>query len=319
MDNIYIVAGGAGFIGSHMCEYLLNKQYRVACVDNLYTGSLGNINHLLKSPNFTFYELDICNPTIIETFRNFSIGYIFNFACPASPIHYQKDPIFTIRTCVCGLLNLLEIAKEKRCPILQASTSEVYGEARVHPQDENYYGNVNPVGLRSCYDEGKRCAESILMNYHRQQDAPVKIVRIFNTYGPRMQINDGRVIPNFINQALNNQDLTIYGEGYQTRSFQYISDLIDALAAIIQTSDDVTGPVNVGNPEETPIIDLANIIIGMTSATSGIVYKEKLENDPVKRKPDISFACSFLPDWHPKVSIKEGLARTIKYYNHGTI
>lgn len=308
-DKNILVAGGAGFIGSHLCEHLVKEGYNVLCVDNLYTGKTENINHLLSFDTFSFINHDVTKPL----FRD-DISLIFNLACPASPFHYQKDAIYTTKTAFWGTMNLLEMAKSLHCPILQASTSEIYGNPLIHPQSEDYYGNVNPIGIRSCYDEGKRCAESLCMDYHRQHGVQVKIIRIFNTYGPRMDVNDGRVVSNFIIQALLEKDITIYGKGTQTRSFQYIDDLIDAMMRIVRTDRNFTGPVNIGNPNEIAVKQLAKVVIEITNSRSSVVYKDLPQDDPCRRRPDISLATRELNGWMPKVSLEEGLSKTIEYF-----
>lgn len=304
-----LVAGGAGFIGSHLCDRLINEGHRVLCIDNLYTGRIDNVQHLLKNSLFTYAIHDVTAPMSYD-----DISLIFNLACPASPIHYQKDAVYTTKTAVLGTLNLLELAKENHCPIVQASTSEVYGDPLVHPQTEDYYGNVNPVGIRSCYDEGKRCAESLCMDYHRQYGVNVKVIRIFNTYGPRMAENDGRVVSNFITQALSGKDITIYGDGTQTRSFQYIDDLIEAMIRVVNTDNNFTGPVNLGNPNEITIKTLAEMVITLTHSHSQIISRPLPENDPRRRCPDISLAAQQLCGWKPNVNIAEGLSKTIEYF-----
>ena len=303
-----LVSGGGGFLGSHLCEKLLNKDCDVICVDNFFTGSKENIKHLLKNPGFELIRHDITWPLYLE------VDAIYNLACPASPIHYQYDPIQTTKTSVSGAINLLGLAKRLKIPILQASTSEVYGNPTVHPQTESYWGNVNPIGLRSCYDEGKRCAETLFFDYRRQLDVDTKVVRIFNTYGPRMQANDGRVVSNFIVQALQGNDITIYGDGSQTRSFCYVDDLIEAIVRMMETPSDVAGPINIGNPEEYTIKELALKIIELTGAKSKLVYKELPSDDPVRRKPDISLAKKTL-SWEPKIPLNEGLIKTISYFS----
>ena len=303
-----LVPGGAGFIGSHLCKKLLeDTDNEVICLDNLFTGSLNNIKDLFNNPHFTFLNHDIEVPVDIE------INQIYNLACPASPPHYQYDPVKTIRTSVIGIINMLELAKKYNATILQASTSEVYGDPLEHPQKESYWGNVNPIGVRSCYDEGKRCAETLMMDYHRQYGTQIKIVRIFNTYGPQMLPNDGRVVSNFIIQSLKNKDITIYGDGLQTRSFCYVSDLIEGIVKMMNTQDFI-GPVNIGNPNERTIQNLAEIIIKKTGASSKLIYKPLPHDDPAKRKPDISLAKEKL-NWNPTISIDEGLEKTIEYFN----
>lgn len=307
--KITLVAGGAGFIGSHLCERLVKEGYKVLCIDNLYTGCMDNIRHLLPNPNFIFKEYDIVNSLSTD-----DLSFIFNLACPASPVHYQKNSIFTTKTSVLGTLNLLDLAKRNCCPLLQASTSEVYGDPFAHPQKEDYNGNVNPIGIRSCYDEGKRCAESLCMDYHRQYGVQVKVVRIFNTYGPRMAKNDGRVVSNFITQALSGKELTIYGDGSQTRSFQYIDDLIEAMLRVVKTCNNFTGPVNIGNPNEISIADLAKIVLSLTKSDSKLVSRGLPLDDPTCRCPDITLATQILDGWKPKVHIEEGLRKTIEYF-----
>lgn len=304
-----LVAGGAGFIGSHLCDRLIREGYNVVCVDNLYTGSIRNIRHLMDNPRFSYVHHDVTQPMSYD-----DVSLIFNLACPASPVHYQKDAVYTTRAAVLGTLNLLDLAMANKCPILQASTSEVYGDPLVHPQTEDYYGNVNPIGVRSCYDEGKRCAESLCMDYHRQYGISVKIVRIFNTYGPRMAMDDGRVVSNFIMQALRGEPLTIYGNGRQTRSFQYVDDLIEAMMRVVRTDNSFTGPVNLGNPEEITVQELALKIIEMTKSQSCIISKPLPRNDPKRRCPDISLATRQLDGWMPRVMVKTGLNKTIEYF-----
>ena len=308
-NGIVLVAGGAGFIGSHLCDRLIKEGHEVLCLDNLYTGNTENIEHLLHHPHFTFERHDVNFP-----YRVVGLSYIVNLACPASPFHYQKDAIYTTKTAVIGTLNMLELARENNCPILQASTSEVYGDPLIHPQPESYQGNVNPIGIRSCYDEGKRCAESLCMDYHRQYGTKVKIVRIFNTYGPRMAVNDGRVVSNFIVQALQGKPLTIYGDGSQTRSFMYVNDLIEGLMRMLSTAPLCTGPVNLGNPAETPIKDLARKVLSLTGSKSDIVQTKQQKDDPLMRCPDISFASKVLQGWKPDVDLDTGLNQTIEYF-----
>ena len=302
-----LVTGGAGFIGSHLCEKLLQKGYFVVCLDNLFTGSKKNIKTLLENENFRFIEQDIIEPLDIE------VDQIYNLACPASPPHYQHDPIKTTKTSVLGILNMLDLAKKYNAKLLQASTSEVYGDPLEHPQKESYWGNVNPIGIRSCYDEGKRCAETLVMDYHRQYNIDTKIIRIFNTYGPNMHPEDGRVVSNFIIQALKNEDITVYGDGTQTRSFCYVSDLIDGIIKTMETND-ITGPINLGNPSERTVLNLAELIIKMTNSSSKIIYKSLPKDDPVRRKPDITLAKEIL-NWEPTVAIEEGLTKTIEYFS----
>jgi UDP-glucuronate decarboxylase len=302
-----LVTGGAGFVGSHLCERLLEENNNVVCLDNYFTGNKQNISHLINNSNFEVVEHDICEPYFTEA------DEIYNLACPASPVHYQYDAIKTVKTSVLGVISMLGLAKRTDAKILQASTSEIYGDPIIHPQNENYWGNVNPIGIRSCYDEGKRCAETLFMDYHRQNNVRIRIARIFNTYGPRMQPNDGRVVSNFIIQALQNKDITIYGNGQQTRSFQYISDLIDGLIRLMATSDNFVNPVNMGNPEEFTILELAGTIIRLTNSKSKIVFLSALQDDPKQRKPDITLAQQVL-DWQPKVKLEEGLKKTIDYF-----
>jgi len=302
-----LVTGGAGFLGSHLCKRLLDEKHEVIAVDNLHTGSLHNIESLSESKKFEFIEHDITYPL------NIKVDQIYNLACPASPLHYQTDPVKTIKTNVHGVINMLELAKNIDAKILQSSTSEVYGDPLVHPQIEEYWGNVNPIGLRSCYDEGKRCAETLFFDYHRQYNIRIKVARIFNTFGPNMAINDGRVASNFIIQALDNNPLTIYGKGEQTRSFCYVDDLIEGLISLMNSNDSFTGPVNIGNPNEIQIKTLAEKIIKMTISTSKIEYRKLPQDDPVKRKPDISLATEVL-GWSPKISLDEGLRNTISYF-----
>jgi UDP-glucuronate decarboxylase len=302
-----LVTGGAGFIGSHLCETLLGNGNEVICLDNFFTGSKQNIVHLIDNPYFELVRHDI-----IETFYA-EVDEIFNLACPASPIYYQYNPIKTIKTSVLGAINMLGLAKRVRAKILQASTSEVYGDPAVHPQPEAYWGNVNPNGIRSCYDEGKRCAETLFMDYHRQNNIRIKIVRIFNTYGPRMNQNDGRVVSNFIVQALKGEDITIFGDGSHTRSFQYIDDLVNGMIKMMNSEEEFIGPVNLGNPEEFRIVDLAKKIIDMTGSGSKIIYLSLPEDDPKQRQPDITLAREKL-NWLPVVSLETGLKRTIDYF-----
>lgn len=303
-----LVTGGAGFIGSHLCERLLNEGNDVICLDNFFTGSKDNIRHLLGNDHFELIRHDVTKEFFAE------VDQIYNLACPASPPHYQYNAIKTIKTSVLGVLHMLGLAKRCGATILQASTSEIYGDPQVHPQKEDYWGNVNPIGIRSCYDEGKRCAETLMMDYHRQNHVDTRIVRIFNTYGPNMALNDGRVVSNFIIQALQNKDITIYGDGSQTRSFCYVSDLVDGLVKMMDNNKGFVGPVNLGNPSERSILDFAKYIIELTNSNSKIVFKELPSDDPVKRKPDISLAKSKL-DWEPRVDIKDGLLKTIEYFS----
>lgn len=302
-----LVTGGAGFLGSHLCERLLNEGKEVLCVDNFYTGRRSNITHLLSNQYFEVLRHDICFPLYVE------VDEIYNLACPASPVHYQLDPVQTTKTSVHGAINMLGLAKRLRIKILQASTSEVYGDPAVHPQPETYWGNVNPIGLRSCYDEGKRCAETLFFDYHRQHKLIIKIARIFNTYGPRMHPNDGRVVSNFIVQALNGKDIAIYGDGSQTRSFCYVDDLVDGLIKLMNSPDDFTGPVNLGNSVEFSILKLANKIIEATGSKSNIVFKPLPPDDPAQRQPDITLAREKLK-WEPKVSLSKGLIKTIEHF-----
>jgi UDP-glucuronate decarboxylase len=302
-----LVTGGAGFLGSHLCERLLQDECDVICADNFYTGSKRNIVHLLKKPYFELLRHDITFPLYLE------VDEIYNLACPASPIHYQNDPVQTTKVNVHGSINMLGLAKRIKAKILQASTSEVYGDPAVHPQPETYHGNVNCIGPRSCYDEGKRCAETLFFDYHRQHRLKIKVARIFNTYGPRMHPNDGRVVSNFILQALRNDPITIYGDGTQTRSFCYVDDLIDGLVRLMNSSDDVTGPVNIGNPTEFTMLELAKQIIQLTGSTSEIVYRPLPQDDPMQRRPDISLAEKLL-NWEPKIELKDGLEKTIEYF-----
>ena len=306
MDKV-LVTGGAGFLGSHLCDRLIACGADVLCVDNFFTGSKANIAHLQSNPHFELMRHDITFPLYIE------VNQIYNLACPASPIHYQHDPVQTTKTSVHGAINMLGLAKRTRATILQASTSEVYGDPEIHPQTEDYWGRVNPIGPRSCYDEGKRCAETLFFDYHRQHKLAIKVVRIFNTYGPRMHPNDGRVVSNFIVQALRGEDITIYGNGEQTRSFCYVDDLIEAMLRMMQTPADITGPVNIGNPVEVTMLELAERIISLTQSTSKLCYKPLPQDDPKQRRPDISFAKSAL-DWQPKVALEDGLKTTIDYF-----
>ena len=301
-----VVTGGAGFLGSHLCDRLVKEGHEVICVDNFFTGSKQNIKHLLHNDNFELIRHDIIEPILLEVDR------IYHFACPASPVHYQYNPVKTIKTSVMGTINMLGLAKRVKARLLLASTSEVYGDPKVHPQLESYWGNVNPIGERSCYDEGKRVAETLMMDYHRQNKVDIKIIRIFNTYGPRMALNDGRVVSNFIVQALRNEDITIYGEGKQTRSFQYVDDLIDATYRMMQT-DDFIGPVNIGNPDEFTILELAKLVIDLVGSSSKIVYKALPKDDPAQRQPDISLARKRL-DWQPTIPLRQGLKKTIAYF-----
>jgi UDP-glucuronate decarboxylase len=306
-ESRILVTGGAGFIGSHLCEKLLERGDEVLCVDNFYTGRRHNVRHLLSNGGFELARHDICFPLYVE------IDSIFNLACPASPIHYQYDPVQTTKTSVNGAINMLGLAKRVKAKILQASTSEIYGDPAVHPQTEDYWGNVNPIGLRSCYDEGKRCAETLFFDYWRQHRLPVKVARIFNTYGPRMHPNDGRVVSNFIVQALGNKDITVFGEGSQTRAFCYVDDLVNGLIRLMDTSDDVTGPINLGNPVEFTIRELAELTIALTGSSSKIVHRPLPSDDPRQRRPDIGLAQELL-GWSPRVQLREGLIKTIEYF-----
>jgi UDP-glucuronate decarboxylase len=306
MDRV-LVTGGAGFLGSHLCERLLAQGHDVLCVDNFFTGNKANIAHLLMQPQFELLRHDVTFPLYVEVDR------IYNLACPASPIHYQFDPVQTTKVSVHGAINMLGLAKRVRAKILQASTSEVYGDPEVHPQTESYWGRVNPIGLRSCYDEGKRCAETLFFDYWRQHRLRIKVVRIFNTYGPRMHPNDGRVVSNFIVQALRGEDITIYGEGTQTRSFCYVDDLIDAIILAMNTPDDFTGPVNIGNPTEFTILELAELVMKLVKSKSKIVFKPLPSDDPRQRQPDISLAKKVL-NWSPITELEHGLDRTIRYF-----
>ncbi len=302
-----LVTGGAGFLGSHLCDRLIADGHEVVCMDNFYTGQRKNIHHLLSHPNFEVLRHDVIEKISLE------VSAIYNLACPASPIHYQRHPIQTTRASVEGTINMLELARRKRIRLLHTSTSEVYGDPQVHPQSEEYWGNVNPIGPRACYDEGKRCAETLCFDYHRQVGTEIKVVRIFNTYGPRMAADDGRVISNFILQALRGEDITVYGDGSQTRSFCYYSDMIKALVTFMNTAPDITGPVNVGNPSEFSILELAEQVIAMTKSSSKIVHKPLPQDDPTQRQPNIEKAKDLL-NWEPKVALEEGLKDTIDYF-----
>jgi UDP-glucuronate decarboxylase len=306
--NKILVTGGAGFLGSHLCEALLKQGNDVICVDNFYTGTKSNIMHLMKNPHFEVIRHDVTFPLYVE------VDQIYNLACPASPVHYQYDPVQTTKTSVHGAINMLGLAKRVKAKILQASTSEVYGDPEVHPQPESYWGRVNPIGIRSCYDEGKRCAETLFFDYWRQHQLNIKVVRIFNTYGPNMHPNDGRVVSNFIVQALQGQDITIYGDGLQTRSFCYVSDLIRGLIAMMNTDSDVTGPINIGNPQEFTMLELAQSVLRLTGSSSQLVFKDLPADDPKQRKPNIDFAQKEL-EWQPNVQLEEGLKETISYFN----
>lgn len=303
-----LVTGGAGFLGSHLCERLLNQGCDVICLDNYFTGSKQNVSHLMGNPHFELLRHDVTFPLYVE------VDEIYNLACPASPIHYQHDPVQTTKTSVHGAINMLGLAKRLRAKIMQASTSEVYGDPSVHPQPESYWGNVNPIGFRSCYDEGKRCAETLFFDYRRQHKLRIKVARIFNTYGPRMHPNDGRVVSNFIIQALRGEPLTVYGQGQQTRSFCYVDDLVEAFLRLMDTDDDFTGPVNTGNPGEFTILELAKLVIEYTGSKSVIEFKPLPQDDPKQRRPDITLAKAKL-GWEPKVPLAEGLKKTIAYFD----
>ncbi len=304
-----LVTGGAGFIGSHLCERLLKEGNEVICLDNYFTGSKANIRHLIGNPHFEVVRHDVINPYHVE------VDEIYNLACPASPPHYQYNDIKTIKTCVIGALNMLGLAQRLNAKILQASTSEVYGSPEIHPQTESYWGNVNPIGPRSCYDEGKRCAESLFVNYHKNNNVRIKIIRIFNTYGTKMDPYDGRVVSNFIVQALKGEDLTIFGDGKQTRSFQYVDDLVEGMIQMMNSDDSFIGPVNIGNPGEFTMIELAEKIIKITQSKSKLIFQPLPQDDPVRRKPDITLAKKELDGWEPRVDLDEGLSKTIKYFD----
>ena len=304
-----LVTGGAGFVGSHLCEQLLAEGNDVICLDNFFTGNKQNIVHLIGNSYFEIFRHDITHPLFIE------VDEIYNLACPASPVHYQFDPVQTTKTCVHGTINMLGLAKRVRARIFQASTSEVYGDPRIHPQPETYWGSVNPIGVRSCYDEGKRCAETLFFDYHRQHQLDIKVARIFNTYGPRMHPNDGRVVSNFIVQALTNKDITVYGDGMQTRSFCYVDELVDGLLRLMKSPEGFTGPVNLGNPVEFTIKELAEKVIDMIGSSSKIVFKDLPHDDPMQRKPDISLAGKEL-GWEPVIQLEEGLQKTIGYFEN---
>jgi UDP-glucuronate decarboxylase len=303
-----LVTGGAGFLGSHLCERLLAQGHDVLCVDNFFTGTKVNIAHLLAQPRFELVRHDVTFPLYVE------VDEIYNLACPASPIHYQFDPVQTAKTCVHGAINMLGLAKRVRAKILQASTSEVYGDAEIHPQIESYWGRVNPIGLRSCYDEGKRCAETLFFDYWRQHRLRIKVVRIFNTYGPRMHPSDGRVVSNFIMQALRGEDVTVYGDGTQTRSFCYVDDLVEAIVRAMNTPDEFTGPINIGNPREFTMLELAELVLNLTDSKSKLVFKPLPSDDPRQRQPDISLAREVL-GWSPTTELEQGLERTIRYFH----
>ena len=304
-----LVTGGAVFVGSHLCERLLNEGNEVISLDNYFTGQKRNIVHLMDNPYFEVIRHDVIMPFFIE------VDEIYNLACPASPVHYQYNGIKTVKTSVMGAINMLGLAKRIKAKVLQASTSEVYGDPLVHPQTEDYWGHVNPIGIRSCYDEGKRVAETLFMNYHNQNDVRIKIIRIFNTYGPRMHPNDGRVVSNFIMQALNGKDITIFGEGNQTRSFQYVDDLLNGMIKMMATGDDFYGPVNIGNPDEFTILELAQKVIDLTGSKSKLIFKPLPQDDPMQRQPNISLAKNKL-DWEPKINLDQGLIKTIEYFDN---
>ena len=309
MDHQRImITGGAGFLGSHLCERLLAAGYDVLCVDNYYTSTRRNITHLMAHPNFELLRHDVTFPLYVE------VDQIYNLACPASPIHYQRDPVQTTKTSVHGAINMLGLAKRTGARILQASTSEVYGDPEVHPQPETYWGNVNPIGVRSCYDEGKRCAETLFFDYYRQHGMPIKVARIFNTYGPRMLPDDGRVVSNFIMQSLQGEDITIFGDGNQTRSFCYVDDMVDGLVRLMASPDEVTGPCNLGNPDEFTIRELAELVLELTESPSKLIYKALPEDDPTQRQPDISVARENL-GWAPRMALRDGLLLTIEYFD----
>jgi UDP-glucuronate decarboxylase len=303
-----LVTGGAGFLGSHLCDRLVAKGYEVLCLDNFFTGSKRNISHLLGEPNFELIRHDLAQPIFLE------VDEIYNLACPASPIHYQHNPVKTVKTSVMGAIHMLGLAKRVHAKILQASTSEIYGDPSVHPQKEDYWGNVNTIGPRSCYDEGKRCAETLFFDYYRQNRVNIRVVRIFNTYGPRMHPNDGRVVSNFIVQALSNKDITVYGDGSQTRSFCYVDDLLEGMTRMMDGPDDFVGPINIGNPDEFSISELANKVIDLTGSKSKVVFKPLPTDDPLQRQPDISLASEKLK-WQPVVKLKDGLKKTIEYFD----
>jgi UDP-glucuronate decarboxylase len=307
LEKRVLITGGAGFLGSHLCERLLKDGSIILCVDNFFTGARRNVEHLLDHKHFEIVRHDITFPLYLE------VDYIYNLACPASPIHYQLDPVQTTKTSVHGAINMLGLAKRLRAKILQASTSEIYGDPSVHPQTEDYWGNVNPVGPRACYDEGKRCAETLFFDYWRQHKLRIKVARIFNTYGPRMHPNDGRVVSNFIVNALLGRDITVFGDGLQTRSFCYVDDLIDGLIRLMNTSDDITGPINIGNPKEITMLELATMVLGLTGSQSRIIHRPRPENDPRQRRPDLSMASNVLA-WAPETALADGLLHTITYF-----
>ena len=307
MSTTIMVTGGAGFLGSHLCDRLLGEGHEVICVDNLFTGSKDNIRHLLDHDRFEFIRHDVTFPLYLE------VNQIYNLACPASPVHYQYDPVQTTKTSVHGAINMLGLAKRTGARVFQASTSEVYGDPEVHPQPEGYWGRVNPIGIRSCYDEGKRCAETLFFDYHRQHGTEIKVARIFNTYGPRMNPEDGRVVSNFIVQALKNEPITIYGDGSQTRSFCYVDDLIEGFVRLMNSDPEITGPVNLGNPGEFTMLELANLVIELTGSSSKITYMDLPQNDPRRRQPDIGYAKRAL-SWEPSIRLREGLTQTVEYF-----
>ena len=309
MQKRILVTGGAGFIGSHLCARLIEQGHSVLCVDNFFTGTRANVAQLLDNPNFELMRHDITFPLYVE------VDEIYNLACPASPVHYQFDPVQTTKTSVIGAVNMLGLAKRLRVPILQASTSEVYGDPAVHPQFEDYWGNVNPIGPRSCYDEGKRCAETLFFDYHRQHSLAIKVIRIFNTYGPHMHPKDGRVVSNFIVQALRGEDITIYGDGTQTRSFCYVDDLVAGMMAMMATPDSVTGPVNLGNPGEFTMLELAQLVLELTGSTAQLQFRPLPQDDPKQRRPDTTRANELL-NWNARIPLREGLAQTIDYFRH---
>jgi len=302
-----LITGGAGFLGSHLCDKLIAQGHEVLCVDNFFTGARGNIAHLLDNKKFELMRHDVTFPLYVE------VDEIYNLACPASPVHYQFDPVQTTKTSVMGAINVLGLAKRLKIKVLQASTSEVYGDPEIHPQPESYKGSVNPIGIRACYDEGKRCAETLFFDYHRQHDVKIKVMRIFNTYGPRMHPNDGRVVSNFIVQALQGKDITVYGEGNQTRSFCYCDDLLDGMMKLMNSDDGITGPINIGNPSEFTILELAQKVIELTGSKSKIIYMPLPQDDPMQRKPVITQAKEKL-GWEPKIALEEGLRKTIEYF-----
>ncbi len=305
-----LITGGAGFIGSHLCERQLNAGNEVICLDNFFTGRRKNVEHLLQNPGFELVRHDVTTSFLAE------VDEIYNLACPASPVHYQYNAIKTIKTSVLGAINMLGLAKRVKAKILQASTSEVYGDPEVHPQPEGYWGNVNPIGIRSCYDEGKRCAETLFIDYHRQNGVRIKIIRIFNTYGPNMHPNDGRVVSNFIMQALQGKDITIFGTGQQTRSFQYVDDLLEGMVRMMETPDHFIGPVNIGNPNEFTMLELAEKVISLTGSSSKMIFKPLPSDDPKQRRPDITLASKELNNWKPVVQLEEGLRKTIRYFEN---